>query len=200
MASRTSDGQEFNPVTGEIKEPEPNTAVVPTQATVPARSGTLTDLDNLPSDFDSLAAYFAEPEPDLRDVFKSIMGVGEMEERDPEETTRSILARIMSASTPEEILKANRVLHAQEVLGVPIEIFDVKWQRSAIEGGSTVYAVVDMRTLQEEQHATMTVGGRNVMMQLLNMKHRGFMPFRAVIQQSQKPTEAGYHPLWLEPA
>lgn len=200
MASRTASGEEFDPVTGEILTPTTEETPEAGKAVVPAQTSTLTDVDNLPTDWDALTRYFAEPEPELRDVFKAIMGLGQMEERDPEDTARSIIARIMSATTEEDILKANRVVHAREILGTPIEIIAVKWQRSTFAEGATVYAVVEARQLDAEKSFMCTVGGRNVMAQLLNMQHRGFLPFRAVIQQAAKPTEAGYYPLWMEPA
>lgn len=200
MTSTTASGEQYNPITGEIIETpaeQGTTPALPVQATSTSLGR---ELDQLPAEFGQLAAFFEEPEPDVRDVVAWIMGHGEMEQTDPEDSARAILARILSAETSDQLLVGHRVVHAKEILNIPLEVRAVKWQRSAYEEGGSVYAVITATPLGSETPQTITCGGRNVMMQLLNASHRGFLPLRCMITEASKPTEAGYRPLWLEPA
>lgn len=200
MKHTTSDGKEFNPVTGEIIDTPADEQGTPDVPAVPDSVALGRELATLPTDFGELAAYFAEPEPDPREVVAWIMGTQEVEQTDPEDTTRAILARILAATTADELLTGHRVVHAQDTLNIPLEIIAVKWQRSTMEGAANVYAVLTANIIGTTDQITVTCGGRNVMMQLLNASHRGFLPLRCIIQKSQKPTESGFYPLWLEPA
>lgn len=200
MTATTPSGDQYDTVTGEIIETPPPAAAAADLPAVPDQVALGRELEAMPEDFSELAEYFAEPQPDPREVVAWIMGTAEQEQGDPEDTARSILARILSADSADQLLTGHRVVHAQEILGIALDITAVKWQRSTLEGASNVYAVVTATPLGSEQTQTITCGGRNVMMQLLNAQHRGFLPLRCVIQRSAKPTANGFHPLWLEPA
>lgn len=198
--SKTADGQEFDPVTGEIIEHEEHQEVTaPAAPTLPTQVTTGAELAALPENLADLAAYFADPEPSPKEIVAWIAGTADMEESDPEDTIRSIMARILSATTTEGILSGHLVTHAQQILDVPLQVSGVKWQRSRQDGGSTCYAVISATNVDTEEKLTITCGGRNVMTQLLAFHVHQLYPVRCRITQARKPTENGYYPLWLEP-
>lgn len=191
----------YNPVTGEILDPQEETGQAGTpEPTVPAQVVKGSELAALPENLSELAAFFAEPEPTPQEVVRWIAGTSEMDDSDPEDTMRSIMARILSATTAEDILSGHKVTHAQDILNMPIKVDSVKWQKSRMNDGSACYAVITAESLEGEQKLTITCGGRNVMTQLLAFQVHQLYPVRCVIRPSSKPTEAGYYPLWLEPA
>lgn len=181
-------------LTGEvITGPGSGTVVIPTQVTKGS------EVARFPETFAELADFFTQDEPSPMEVARWIFEPDQMEERDPEESARAILARIFAADTAEEILATREVTHAQDILNEAINIQSVKWQRSDFQQGSSCYAVVTATRVTDDSPVTITCGGRNVMGQLLKLSMNGHLPRRAAITQSAKPTARGYKPLWLEP-
>jgi hypothetical protein len=200
MSSTSTSGQQFDPVTGEILDEETHRADLLAPLIEPSVVATSTDLARLPENLSDLAAFFAEPEPSPKEVIQWIAGTAEMDETDPEQTTRSIMARILSETTATGILSGHKVTHADQVLGAALEATAVKWQRSTVDGGSSCYAVITAHMIDTEETITLTCGGRNVMTQLLAFQVHQLLPVRCRIMRAAKPTEAGFYPLWLEPA
>lgn len=180
--------------TGERVQGTPLSGVV-----VPSGAGRA-DLAHLDSELADMVAMFADPEPTPREVMGWILKQEEMDEVDPEDAARSIVARILMADSAEDVLAVSKVTHAKDILQMPIEIHSVKWQRGGFEEGANCYAVIAATLLQDDERVTVTCGGVNVMTQLVKLGIIGAYPIHARIVQSAKPTAKGYFPLWLEPA
>lgn len=172
----------------------------PVEGVIVPRQDTGSSTLVLPEDLKDLAALFTEREPTPREVMGWVLGQDEMEERDPEEGAMAIVARILSAETAEDVLAISQVVHAQDILGMPISIHRIKWQRGELEGSANCYAVITATNLQDDEKITITCGGINVMTQLVKLGMIGEFPYRARITKATKPTKRGYLPLWLEPA
>jgi hypothetical protein len=200
MIQEQEDGTFLNTDTGEVHDEHPNGSTTVTGALVPTQVSMGRELEILPADFAGLATLFAEQEPAPMEVARWILEPDQMDVRDPEESTRAILARILAADTAEQVLATRDVVHAKDILGEPLLIDTIKWQRSDYQQGSSCYVVMSGKRLQDESPVTVTCGGRNVMMQLLKLQHIGALPARMRITQAAKQTANGYLPLWLEPA
>ncbi len=119
---------------------------------------------------------------------------------DPEVVSRAIVERILAAETFEDAFKPQELAAWREYLDVPVEVrsFHLNPTTYEVEGGSSVYAVVDLARLDDGEHMTVTCGGRNVLAQLVKMLEAGWMdrPVKLVGRQ----TAEGYQALWLEAA
>lgn len=189
-----------DPETGEIIHDDH--ADIPGQraAVEPANVVKGSELARLPEDFTDLAAFFAQEEPTPREVMSWILEPDQMQESDPEEATRAILARILTSETAEDVLATSTAVHAQDLLGVPLEVQGIKWQRSDFQEGTSCYVVMQVTDLNDQTRKVVTCGGKNVMTQLLKLQMLGAFPARARIAKALKPTRNNYYPLWLEPA
>lgn len=134
-----------------------------------------------------------------REILAAITKQGELPEQDAEDSVRQIIARILAADTVEDILRKD-VLHARDLLDVPLEIQAVKWQMSGYEEGANCYAVMDAVNIATGEQTVITCGAVAVQTQLLRLWVGGFLPVTAMVVKSARPTRNGYYPLWLAPA
>lgn len=117
---------------------------------------------------------------------------------DPIEAQREILRRIFAAETPEELLSISGAVAWQELIGVPINVLEVSLRASTFEEGSKVYAIVRGERLDEGEPVTLSVGGINVLGQLMQAARKGWLPMAFVLARAEKPTASGFYPLWLK--
>lgn len=198
MNERMSDGTLIDTETGEVipltkeEQARVNAALVPTQVV----GGS--EVAKLPTSIAELVATFAQQEPSDMEVAQWVLEPDMMEQADPEESARAILARILMSGTAEEVLKSRDVTHAQDILGEPIMIESIKWQRSDHQQSSSCYVVMTAQSLNDQRPMIITCGGRNVMMQLLKLRMLDAFPVNVRIDKSTKPTSNGYYPLWME--
>ena len=116
---------------------------------------------------------------------------------DPEEVSRAITNRILSASTVEEILAPAEARHARELLDTPVIVTGLHFNQSDFEEGVGFYAAVDVEDAESGDRFTVTCGGRNVMAQLYALAKINAFPCKVKFTQARKPTRNGYWPLWL---
>jgi len=117
---------------------------------------------------------------------------------DPEAATRMILERILNAETFEDAFAPQTLTPWRELMGVPVKVGDFRFNRSGFTAGSPIYAVVDLTLLDSGELTTVTVGGRNVLAQLLVMLKHGWQD--NPVAMASKQTGEGYDVLWLVPA
>lgn len=120
-------------------------------------------------------------------------------EEDPEQVAWEIVQRILSAQSPDEVLSRQQVMSAKELLGFPLIIERVRWQRSAYEQRESMYALVNAHRTDLDVDVVVTCGGRNVMAQLWRLGELNAFPIKAKFGTTAQPTANGYYPLWLEP-
>jgi len=119
------------------------------------------------------------------------------EPEDAEDISRSIALRILTAQTADGVFDTGGATPAQELLGVPIMVKAVRWNRSGLDGGPKVFAVIEGDNLQDGTAVIVTCSGRNVMAQLHRLNQLGSFPLAVKIVKAERPTAAGYTPLWL---
>jgi len=119
---------------------------------------------------------------------------------DPEAMSRAIVERIMNAETFEEAFQPQELKSWSDYLDKPVLVRTFKLNNSTFEGegGSSVYAVVDIADATTGEIDTVTCGGRNVLTQLVKMLEKGWLdkPVKLIAKQ----TAEGYQALWLQAA
>lgn len=119
---------------------------------------------------------------------------------DPEVVAQEIAQRILGAADVDAILGMFESTPMQELLGVPLEITDVRFNASTFTEGPPVYAVITATRLDTSEGVTATCGGRSIMAGLYRMWQLEAFPQRLQIVESKNPTKAGYKPLLLKRA
>lgn len=118
-------------------------------------------------------------------------------EDDPEAAQRAIMERILSATTPEEVLSDDEVTPAQEMLETPFVLVGVRFLNSTYEGeGLSVYAILDGASDQGEK-LLISCGARKVIGKAFRLATMGELPRRVMIVEARNATARGYRPLNL---
>ena len=118
---------------------------------------------------------------------------------DPEAIQREIMEQIWNASSDEELMLVGQATPWQELLGVPVEILNFVWRNSRYDQGAKVFFVCQANRLDTGERVVLTTSGKNVIMALCNIARRDAFPWKGILQQAEKPTAQGFHPLWLVP-
>lgn len=117
-----------------------------------------------------------------------------------DQTSIDIIARILRATTPADVLGREDVLHARDFLDVPFTLLGVKFNRSEYDGsGPTFYALLDGANGDGEP-LKITCGAKNVIAQAWKLLDLEALPIKVILKQSAKATSAGFHVMWLEAA
>lgn len=169
-----------DPQTGEIHVPDDQAGTdierLPMAPTVPAQAGSFAELEKM---------------------------LGEAKDRStqsPEEIQRSMLEKILSATTVDEVYAVQDVRHARDILGEAFEATDIRFNVSDYTDGVPFYLIVDGYDVATGDKITVTCGGATVMAQLYQLKRLGAFPAKVKFQQAKKATKQGYFPLHIEPA
>lgn len=130
------------------------------------------------------------------DLEKVLFKGDQVEVPDVTEQSAGIVRRIMEAKTAEDVLAETAVVHARDMLDTPIRVMSVHWNRSDIEGGLPIYAVMDCVD-EDGQPFVVTCGGIRVMAQVSRLAELGALPALVRILESERPTAQGFRPLRL---
>jgi hypothetical protein len=119
---------------------------------------------------------------------------------DPTQAAIEIVAGILSATSPEQVLKRRETYSSRDLVGVPLEIRGYRVFNSAFESGPRVFFACDARRLDTGEEIIVTSGAANILAQLVALRKLGALPAKVRVATTAKPTRQGYYPLWLEPA
>jgi len=119
--------------------------------------------------------------------------------QDPAAVEEEILRGILAAQTPEEALRGGKLTSARDVIGVPLTIRGVRYNRSSFETREAAYAVIDAVDRRTGEVLTIGCGARKVMAQLWVFDQRGWLPAELIISESANQTANGYRVMQLEP-
>lgn len=121
---------------------------------------------------------------------------------DPIEVAQDIVRRILEAGDPEQVFSGGRAVGGREALGRPFILHGVRWHRSAYaaEGGLPIFAVLDATFVDTGERVAITTGAVNVMAQVFALARLDALPVQVKIEESDRPTAAGYRPQWLQRA
>lgn len=114
-----------------------------------------------------------------------------------EEATRDIVIRLLQAESDAELNAAMTAYGAQEILGIPHTVNDVRWLRSAFDEGNAVFAVMDATNEETGERYAVTCSSSNVLASLINLSKRARFPVSVTVQRSEKATANGFYPLRL---
>jgi len=128
---------------------------------------------------------------------------------DPEVISKAIMERIMSAETFEDAFRAQSLSAWRDVLmGIPVYVRDIRFNPSTKRDKDkpdhpSIYAVVDVQPIDPQsgelgEVQTVSIGGRNVLIQLYKMLEKGWSDKPVML--TAKDTQGGYEALWLEDA
>lgn len=139
--------------------------------------------------------------PAIRSMVETI--VGGLEVEDAFSATFSIIDRILSAESEEDVFAGLGALdHARdELLGIPIEVTSVRWNASTFHGETNVgfYCIFDYVNLYSGEKRTASVGSLNCMAQLYQLDRLGKLPYPIVLSRTEQPTKSGFYPLFFRP-
>ena len=121
---------------------------------------------------------------------------------DPAEVQRQIMERILSATSPEEVLGGNTGIGATDVLGRPFTLHGLKVMKSRFQdaAGPKVFVVLDAEFGDDGSRKAVTTSALNVMTGAIQLWRLDALPRNVVIRQSDTPTASGYNVLYLESA
>jgi hypothetical protein len=120
----------------------------------------------------------------------------------PAEVSLTIIERILSSASPDEVFaNAGALVKNEHLLGVPIEVTGIAWQESTFEGETSLgfYCVFDFVNLETNQKGSAGAGALSAMTQLYQLNLLGKLPYEMVLTTTTKPTKTGYYPQYFRP-
>jgi hypothetical protein len=118
-------------------------------------------------------------------------------DQDPAAASLAIIAQVLSAETPEEVLTDLEAEGLRQHLEEPFRLESVEFRRSDYEVGMPFYALMRGVDVDTGDAVLYTSGSQKVTAQLFRLVTRGWLPRTVVARQSKKPTAAGYFPVRL---
>ena len=115
---------------------------------------------------------------------------------DPEEAALEIIGRVLGAQTVEQVLAEPRIVGARTMLGVPIELHSVRFNRSDFEG-TGAYSLLEVIDLTNGEPTLITCGAHQVMAQAYKLQELGGLPAVVQLVETAKATKAGFRPMFL---
>ncbi len=116
---------------------------------------------------------------------------------DPELIRERIIRNIMTATTVEQIANAGTVTKAEDLLNMPMSVLDLRVSDSTIAEGPEIFLHVDAQVLATGEPVTFATSASDVMVKLLMFHKRQFLPVDVVLYRSDRPTKAGFFPVFL---
>lgn len=109
----------------------------------------------------------------------------------------SIIASILAATTVQELDNAWQDAGFEKILNKPIEISEMYAKPSDFTDGLGVFLLVKGNDLTTGEEFTWTTGALATVAQLVKAYAAGWLPLRARLVQSARPTKDGYYPQHL---
>lgn len=109
-----------------------------------------------------------------------------------------IIAQILSAKTPEEVLTPSQVVGLRNLLGRPFKLYGVKFNKSVYEKGAPSYALLDIDLVDGGYKGMTSTGAQAVIAQVIRLMMLDGLPQEVVAVHSTKnPTANGNRPYQL---
>lgn len=112
----------------------------------------------------------------------------------PEAAARAIVEQILASPDVDSVFSTFAATPISDLLGIPLEVRGVKWNRSSFDNGAPVFAVVNAVRLDSGEAVTATCGGRSVMAAFYAFGRMNAYPVRLAVIESPNPTKEGYRP------
>jgi hypothetical protein len=118
-------------------------------------------------------------------------------ETDEDRANRQLTA-ILTATTAEDIVNANMITKAEEVLDHRLRVESVRSAVSDYESGPDFYLIFDAYDETDHQLRTVECGAADVVVKVARLAQLGLLPVTLKIHRKDKATKAGFFPLFAE--
>lgn len=108
----------------------------------------------------------------------------------------SIVAQMLSAESPEDVLREQAPVSGKNFVDVPFTCHGFKLREGDYEEGAPFYAVLDVEIGSPPERRVITCGGWTVLAQLMKLRQLGDWPL--VMKFTAKKTQKGYQALRLQ--
>ncbi len=112
-------------------------------------------------------------------------------------TYRDIVSQVLSAQSVFDVLMPPNVLSARDQVGKPFALVGVRFQESAYDAGSPIYASMDVVWPGETRRDVIHCGHQQMIAQLLKLNEFNEFPQLVIIEQSAQPNRFGNYMLRL---
>jgi hypothetical protein len=138
------------------------------------------------------------------DWIRVLMNVQDMPEYDPDEMALGMLAQILMADTPADVLGALDLDRAKDMCGGEpggksniLEIQGARALKSDYEEGAACYCIVTAFDTAAGNRIQFTTGAKAVQMVIAKMAYEGWLPFKGRLEIRREKTKRGFYPINL---
>ena len=117
---------------------------------------------------------------------------------DPEAAIDNIIAQVLAAPNIDSLDEPWRTDDLERLLGLPMEVHELKRMPSDFKDGLGVYLVVKGYVIGDGQEVTFTTGSVAIVAQLVKAYCAGWLPLKCRLVQADRPSSSGYYPQHLE--
>jgi hypothetical protein len=117
----------------------------------------------------------------------------------PESVQLEIARRILQADSPDAVFAATQTKSARDLLNQPLEVTNVRWVKSAHEGGAPKFAVVDATMVFGDAPVTFTCGALNVVLTLYKLQKLNALPAKVTMSEKASGSVAGRSVITIAP-
>jgi hypothetical protein len=103
--------------------------------------------------------------------------------------------RILDAESLDALMADDEPLDAEDILGVPMQLWGTKVNESDFVDGMPFYCVIEAKRLDTGEDVIVTCGAWKVAAKLLKADRMKWFPFVVTFEKAAKPTRQGYYPL-----
>jgi hypothetical protein len=107
----------------------------------------------------------------------------------------AIMARVLSSTTPDQVLSEELSVPVDRVLNRPIQIQGVRIGQTDFADGLPYYAILDCVYGNPPEPHVVTVGAFKVMAQLYALARLNQWPQVVMFKKAEKPTKSGFYPI-----
>lgn len=110
----------------------------------------------------------------------------------------SMIEQILNATDAADLDAAWGTKDPDKLVGEPLTIRSASVSKSDYNDGLGVFLVVDAHRENTGENITFTTGSTMIVAQLVKAHNAGWLPMRAIIRRSERPSANGYYPQHLE--
>lgn len=117
---------------------------------------------------------------------------------DPSAAYRRIIAQVLAAETPDEVLVPGEVLALKDMVDHVLEVHAFHENRSEYDVGSPFYFTMECLDTETGEKLVVNTGHQRVMAQLIRLYQLHAYPVTVRVAQGKRPNKYGSFPLRLE--
>lgn len=119
-------------------------------------------------------------------VEAAIFGTGDLPEVEDDDAALVAFAQQLAQATDiEGVLRAFEMTPRDDVLDLPLEVTNVRWRSSQLDGKARCYMIVNASRLDDGSEVVFATGGQLVMLAVLRILTTSGLPFRCKFAEGQ---------------